>query len=47
MLGHVAKKQRVDRVQETRKDGYLNGIKVRPHWAPFSLASVPALYQVV
>ncbi len=29
MLGHVAKKQRVDRVQDTPKDGYLHGIKVR------------------
>ena len=28
MLGHVAKKQRIDRVQDSRSDGYLHGIKV-------------------
>lgn len=33
MLGHVAKKQRVDRVQDSHEDGYLSGIKVSldPH----------------
>ena len=28
MLGHVTKKQRVDRVQDSSSDGYLHGIKV-------------------
>ena len=40
MLGHVAKKQRVDRVQDSHKDdGYLSGIKVSPQSYRYSLTS--------
>ena len=43
MLGHVAKKQRVDRVQEVHKDGFLQGVEVSPQPHNFDIiAMLPA-----